>query len=108
MIQKILEILHECCVDVYSICETGRETAELFFIKKNLDMRRKTKTDDIVVTVYRDFVINGENYRGNASFNVSPSTSDKELKAKCKKAYMAAKFVPVSYTHLTLPTKRIV
>ena len=28
MIQKILEILHECCVDVYSICETGRETAE--------------------------------------------------------------------------------
>lgn len=34
MIQKILEILHECCVDVYSICETGRETAELFFIKR--------------------------------------------------------------------------
>ena len=105
MIQKILEILHECCVDVYSICETGRETAELFFIKKNLDMRRKTKTDDIVVTVYRDFVINGENYRGNASFNVSPSTSDKELKAKCKKAYMAAKFVPNKFYDLA-PAKK--
>ena len=105
MIQKILEILHECCVDVYSICETGRETAELFFIKKNLDMRRKTKTDDIVVTVYRDFVINGENYRGNASFNVSPSTSGKELKAKCKKAYMAAKFVPNKFYDLA-PAKR--
>ena len=104
MIQKILEILHECCVDVYSICETGRRQQNCFY-KKESRYAQKNKTDDIVVTVYRDFVINGENYRGNASFNVSPSTSDKELKAKCKKAYMVAKFVPNKFYDLA-PAKK--
>ena len=100
MINTIVRILKEEQMTDYLIQETYLESAELFFVKQSLDMRRAENIHDVKVTVYRDFEKDGNQCRGNAVFVVNPADSEDEIRLKCKKAFMAAAFVPNMYYEL--------
>lgn len=94
MIDLIADILKENGIEHYLIHDTIEESAELFFIQKTLDMRRKKKVHLGEVTVYRDFEKDGKQCRGFADTNVSSSMTRQELEERIKSAYFAASFVP--------------
>ena len=111
MIKTICKAAQAQNIKVYSITETLSESAELYFIRRNLDMRRQTKTHTYQVTVFRDFEENGVSYRGRASVMIDGSMSEGQIEDKLSAAYYSASFakiqwyplpcgVPVSYTHL--------
>ncbi|MCD8105325.1 MAG: metallopeptidase TldD-related protein [Lachnospiraceae bacterium] len=102
MIDKIIKALQSQPVSDYLLRDVQKETVELFFIKKNLDMRRAENVRDCSVTVYRDFEKEGRSCRGEASFTVGPSFSEEEISEKCKKAYLSAGFV--ANPHYELPS----
>lgn len=52
MKQAILNALSALNISDYSMTEQQRSSAELFFIKKRLDMRRVKDTHEYSVTVY--------------------------------------------------------
>ncbi|MCD7885233.1 MAG: metallopeptidase TldD-related protein [Lachnospiraceae bacterium] len=93
MIDKIIKALRSQPVSDYLLRDVQTETVELFFIKKNLDMRRMENVRDCSVTVYRDFEKEGSVCRGEAGFTVGPSFSEEEISEKCRKAYLSAGFV---------------
>ena len=79
MTELILDALKANNIDTYLIEDNKEEIAELFFIKKNLDMRRTENTHTSYVTVYRDFEKDGEKFRGDAAFTVeAASTRERE------------------------------
>ena len=53
MIEKILSALEKSGVKQYQVTETTKESAELFFIKKNLDMQRMAEVRQAEVVVYQ-------------------------------------------------------
>jgi len=55
MLRKVIHALDRAGIDSYLIKENCEESLELFFLKKELDMRRGKKVTDIEVTVYRPF-----------------------------------------------------
>ena len=54
MIELILELLKKHQITEYLIQENSAESAELFFVRKKLDMHREKKVTDWTVTVYRE------------------------------------------------------
>ena len=73
----ILKALGELNIPVYQIEISEERSAELFFIKKTLDMRRIKSAVHCAVTVYRDFEADGETFRGSSQaqiFEGMPST----------------------------------
>ncbi|MCD8327071.1 MAG: metallopeptidase TldD-related protein [Lachnospiraceae bacterium] len=100
MIDKILKVLKEQQISDYLLSDTNKETVELFFIKKNLDMRRAENVHSCSVTVYRDFEKDGVRCKGESGFVVEPSSTEEEIGAKCQKAWLAAGFVGNPYYEL--------
>ena len=92
MINKITEILKQEGIEKYLINKTEKNTGELFFIKKKLDVRRTADITDYKVTVYRDLEKDGEKLRGSATADIFPTMTDEEIKEKLKEAYFAAQF----------------
>ncbi len=105
MTDRILNVLKEQQISEYLLCDSIKETVELFFIKKDLDMRRAENVHSCTVTVYRDFEKDGVRCKGESSFVAEPSTTEEELKQKCAKAYIAAGFVGNPYYELPTGTK---
>ncbi len=93
LINDICRALGELNVAEWILSQTDTETAELFFIKHNLDMRRMKKVTKINVTVYRPFEKDGAKMKGSSSVEIVPSQSFVEIKALIEKAYFAASFV---------------
>lgn len=54
MREKILNAIRKNEIETYLITETVTEGAELYFIRKELDMRRMKKETSAEVVVYRD------------------------------------------------------
>ena len=106
MTELILDALKANNIDTYLIEDNKEEIAELFFIKKNLDMRRTENTHTSYVTVYRDFEKGGEKFRGDAAFTVEAATTREELDAKIKRAYTAAQFVPNPFYEIAPEVKQ--
>ena len=59
MRDMILKALRELDIPVYDISLEEERSAELFFIRKTLDMRRIKSVVRCSVTVYRDFEADG-------------------------------------------------
>ncbi|MBQ6678808.1 MAG: hypothetical protein IJM76_02180 [Lachnospiraceae bacterium] len=81
---KKLEIAH------YTIREVKESSAELFFIKKQLDMRRMKDVTKDYVTVYRDFEAGEMKMRGSSLALISPGMTDAEIEEAVAAAYEAA------------------
>ncbi len=93
MLHKILSALKQNHISVYLINEVKKETVELFFIKKHLDMRRLKDICQYSVTVYHDFDKDGALMRGSSTVGIQPGMSTEEVETTLKKAYFAASFV---------------
>ncbi|MCR5278241.1 MAG: hypothetical protein K6E19_02260 [Lachnospiraceae bacterium] len=91
------KLMASCGVEEYLVTETVYESAELFFVKKKLDMRRARKTAEASVIVYKTFEDGGEKRKGNATFVLNLSDSDEEATAKIKAALFSAGFVKNKY-----------
>lgn len=75
MLNKILSALKNVGITTYLINENQEESVELFFVKKNLDMRRRKDVTKYNVTVYHDFQDGETKMRGASSVNLYSSLS---------------------------------
>ena len=93
MRDMILKALRELDIPVYDISLEEERSAELFFIRKTLDMRRIKSAVRCSVTVYRDFEADGKKYRGRSVTQIFEGMGLDEIKARLKSALFAAQFV---------------
>ncbi|MCR5735499.1 MAG: hypothetical protein K6G22_12910 [Lachnospiraceae bacterium] len=91
------KLMAACGVEDYLVTETVYKSAELFFVKKKLDMRRFRNTAEASVVVYKTFEENGEKKKGSASFAANLSDSDEKIASKIKAALFSAGFVKNKY-----------
>lgn len=105
MIDRILSALKTCGIEDYQIVLRQEESAELFFIKKDLDMQRCKKVRTANVSVYRVFGEGEERFRGVASVRVQDSQTPQELEKLFADAFYAAGFVKNKYYDLYAGTK---
>ena len=105
MREKILNAIKKNEIKTYLITETVNDGAELYFIKKELDMRRMKKEASAVVVVYRDFEEDGKKMRGSSTVNIFPEMTQEEVDTAIGDAYYAASFVKNPYFELPQGTK---
>ena len=97
MREKILQAIRKNEIQTYSVTEKTTEGAELYFIKKDLDMRRMKKDAYSEVTIYRDFEMDGKKMRGSADINIFPEMTQEEVDKAVSGAFYAASFVKNPY-----------
>lgn len=90
--ERFEKILGLCGVDTFFLRTVRRESTELFFIKKKLDLRRMNAAEDTVITIYSDSEKDGVKLRGRSDVIVDDSMSDEEISEKIKSAKYAASF----------------
>ncbi|HBA48922.1 MAG TPA: hypothetical protein DCZ91_14230, partial [Lachnospiraceae bacterium] len=100
MIEKILSALKTAGVEMYQITETKTESAELFFIRRSLDMQRKKNVCQAEVVVYREFTEGGKRRMGSAAVQVQDSLSWEQMEEMFRDALYAAGFVKNEYYEL--------
>ncbi|MDE7298770.1 MAG: hypothetical protein K2N94_08060 [Lachnospiraceae bacterium] len=105
MTDRILAALKKCGIEDYLLTVTEEESAELFFIKKELDMQRRKKVRTASVVIYRAFEEGEQRFRGTASVKVQDSQTEAELCRLFADAYYAAGFVKNKYYDLYEGTK---
>lgn len=93
MVEKIISIIKSKDISDFSLCDETRETAELFFIKKKLDLVREKNTREVRVTIYREFSELDKNYLGNSLIYIYPQMTDDEISAAIDDAYESALYV---------------
>lgn len=93
MIARIQEALHALHIDTWRLNWNHTQSAELFFIRREADMRRATDVTEAQVTVFHDFEDNGEKMRGSALVNVYPGMGDAALQKALLEAYASAAHV---------------
>lgn len=96
----IIEILKEKEIPVYCVCDGLRESAELFFIGKNIDLTREKKARELRLTVYRDFEREGQKYRGSSSVYIYPGYDRARIEGLIDGAYASALYVENPYFDL--------
>lgn len=93
MIEKIKSVLKKAEIAAYTINETRTESAECFFIRKNLDMKRRTDLAEYQVTVFHPFVKDEKPMMGSSSAQIYPEMDAAEIESVLRSAYYAASFV---------------
>ena len=107
MIERIKSALGRCGITLWRINERVEETAELFFVKKQLDTRRSKDVRKYEVTVFRD-VEAGEGdkpARGFTSVQLISSMDETQLDDELRKAYYAAQFAANPWFEMPDPVK---
>lgn len=97
MIDQILSALNELGIHTYSITETRSWSAEAFFIRRTMDLKRRTTLKDYMVSVYAESEENGQKFIGDSAVPVYPGMEDGELKETLRCAYHAASFIHNPY-----------
>ncbi len=92
MRDKILLALKENDIGKYFINETKKSSAELFFVKKKLDLSRAVNVTDYTVTVYKDFESSGKMLTGSSEFKIEEGMDYAEICDKVKAAYEACEY----------------
>lgn len=100
MTEKIVSALKACGAQIYQITETKEESAELFFIRRSLDMKRMKEVRQASVTVYREFEESGERMLGSATVQLQDSFTAGQMEEMLRGALYAAGFVKNKYYEL--------
>ena len=91
MTDRIKAALAELSPADWQIVDTVSESAELFFIRKKLDMRRMTDVHEYTVTVFVDRTdADGKPLRGSSNVTLDPGSSDESMRAALSSAVNAA------------------
>lgn len=105
MISRIIDIIDKCGIEVWRITETKSETAELYFVKKALDIPRKKQLTRYRVDVFRDMEKDGKKLRAMTNAILAPGMSDADMEKRIRDAYFAANFVGNPWFELPEPEK---
>ena len=107
MIERIQSALEKCGITLWRINESVEETAELFFVRRQLDTRRVKDVHKYEVTVFRDVEnpAGGQTLRGFTSVQLISSMDGARLEEELKSAYCAARFAANPTYELTAPVK---
>ncbi|MCI9444839.1 MAG: hypothetical protein K2P04_07375 [Oscillospiraceae bacterium] len=107
MIARIQKALEKCGISLWRVNETVEETAELFFVKKQLDTRRVKDVRKYEVTVFRDVedTGGGRPRRGFTAARLVSSMDDGQIEEELRGAYYAAQFAANPYYELPDPVK---
>ena len=107
MTERIKNALARCGIALWRINERAEETAELFFVRKRLDVRRSKDVRKYEVTVFRDVEgPEGEQpARGFTSVTLIASMDDAQIDEELKGAYYAAQFAANPYFDLPDPVQ---
>ncbi len=92
MIDRIINTLKELDISTYLVTETVTHSAEAFFVKKRMDLKRRTTLADYTASVYRTMERDGETLVGVCDAPVYPGMDDSELREALSSAYHAASF----------------
>lgn len=106
IIERVKTILNQIGVSIYEIDETKDESVELFFVRKNLDMRRQKMVKTAEVTVYREFMEGEKHCLGSSAVVVQESLTEEELEKRLQSAWYAASFVKNQYYELPKGEKK--
>lgn len=98
--EKILSALKKSGVELYQITETKEESAELFFIRKSLDMQRQKEIHQASVTVYKEFSEGDKHCLGSAAVQIQNSYTQEQIEQIFREALYAAGFVKNPYYEL--------
>lgn len=91
--ERYKKLMEKCGIKTYTVISAKKESVELFFIKKKLDMRRMTDVSEVSFAIYKDMEAGGKKFRGRADIVTNESMSDDEIIEKIKSADYAAEFV---------------
>lgn len=100
MIEKILSALKKSGVELYQLIETQEESAELFFIRKSLDMQRRKDVREAEVVVYKEFSEGENRLLGSATVQLQDSFTAEQMAELFRDALYAAGFVKNKYYEL--------
>lgn len=103
MVSKIINALKKENVATWRINSTKTKRAELYFIKKNLDIPRYAEMQEYEVSVYHDMEEDGQKLRGVSTCYIEQGQTDEEIQTKIKNAYYAAQFVKNKFYELPDP-----
>ena len=103
--ERIKRLLSEAGISEYILTGTVERTAELFFVKKQLDTRRIKDVEKFNVTVFRTEEADGSKRRAFTSVTLVSAYSDAEIVKALQDAYFAAQFAMNPYYELPDPVK---
>lgn len=87
MIHVILDALTRCGIENYFVTERKTTSAELFFVKKELNQIRSAEVTDYSVSVYRDVEREGKALTGSATCSIEVGMGADEVAKRLEKAY---------------------
>lgn len=94
---RIIELIRKADIAEYRVVEQVVRSAELFFVKKQLDTRRIKDVKKTEVTVFRTEEKDGKKLKAAASAILTDSMSDEEIVKALTDAYYAAQFAMNPY-----------
>lgn len=92
MIEKIKAALAAEKIDIWTVNETVSRSAECFFVRRHMDLKRTTDLTDYSVGVFRELYRDGVKHLGSSSVPVYPGQSEEEIRAALRGALYAAGF----------------
>jgi predicted Zn-dependent protease len=101
--ERIKRLLSEAGISDYIVYGYTERTAELFFVKKQLDTRRIKDVEKFVVTVYRTGEKDGEKLRAATDVTLLAAMTDEEIGKALRDTYYAAQFAMNPYYELPDP-----
>ena len=101
--ERIKRLLKEAGISDYIVNGYTERTAELFFVKKQLDTRRIKDVEKFNVTVYRTGEKDGKKLRAATDVTVLSAMTDAEILDALSGAYFAAQFAMNPYYELPDP-----
>ncbi len=104
MLKMILAALRATEIEEYIAIEEKVHTAEMYFVRRDLDMPRSRDITGYRVKVYRDFVYEGERMKGESEVKLFPGLTALEVQAQLARAYEAALYVRNKYFELASPS----
>ena len=100
MLTKIKAALEKMGIENYQIEENRGESLECFFIRRNLDLKRRTDTEDYTVTVYKTLEKDGKKLLGSSTAHVHPGMDSAEIEQALGDANFAASWAGNAYYEL--------
>ena len=90
--ERIKRLLAEAGIAEYIAVQTEERTAELFFVRQQLDTRRIKDVSRVSVSVYRESGEGEERQKGQSDAMLLPAMSDEACVKALRDAYYAAQF----------------
>lgn len=100
LIKQIKAVLEQLGIEGYRITESVQESLECFFIRKKLDLKRRTDLTDYAVVVFCPHEKDGKKMLGSSAVNLYPGMETEEIRESLQKAYRAASLVCNEYYEL--------